>query len=145
MSDDDLQEDEQQPNWRRDLEDRVKQAESRATSAERKAALMEAGVDITSPTGKLFAKAYDGDADVEAIRKQAEEYGVLKPSSDEQPVSAAELKAMSDTAAASVGASAPASGDVETRFRQAMEAAQSQEEVEKIVAEFQGETNIALS
>ena len=145
MSDDELppDEDDQKPNWRRELEDRLKQAETRASTAERKAALMEAGVDINTPTGKLFAKAYDGDADVEAIRKQAEEYGVLKPSDEQIPPE--ELQAMQQTAAASVGAQAPAAVDAEKRFEQAMAAAKTQEEAEAVIAQFQGEIPLQVT
>lgn len=51
--------------------------------AARKLALMEAGIDITKPNGKLFAKAYDGDLDTEAIVAAATEYGVLEPEKEE--------------------------------------------------------------
>lgn len=50
-----------------------------AAAARRKLALIEAGVDLNTPTGQLFAKAYDGELTVEAIKAQAEQYGVVAP------------------------------------------------------------------
>lgn len=77
------------PNWRRRLEqearegreasERAKAAEARAEAAERKALFAELGIKTDSGPGKLFAKAYDGDLDVEKMRAAAQEYGVLAP------------------------------------------------------------------
>ena len=49
-----------------------------AAAAKRELNLIRAGVDLDSPTGKLFAKAYDGELDVDAIKEAAAEYGVIQ-------------------------------------------------------------------
>lgn len=61
---------------KRDLE--TKNAEGLA--ARRELALIKAGIDTESGQGKLFAKAYDGELTVEAIKAQAEEYGLIATS-----------------------------------------------------------------
>lgn len=52
-----------------------------ARSAQRELALIKAGVDVNSPTGRLFAKAYDGELDVDTVKSAAMEYGVVAPPS----------------------------------------------------------------
>jgi hypothetical protein len=109
--DDQIQDDQQTPNWRRRLEADAKagreavakaaEAEARAVAAERKAALAQLGIDESSGPGKLFAKAYDGENTVEAMRTAAEEYGVLTPA--QQQVSAEEQQAMQRIQNASAG------------------------------------------
>lgn len=43
-------------------------------------AMLEAGIDLASPTGKMFRKAWDGDPDVEKIKTSAAEIpGAIKP------------------------------------------------------------------
>lgn len=50
--------------------------------ARRKLAFLEAGVDLNTPHGKLFAEAYKGELDVEAVKAKAVEYEVVQaPSS----------------------------------------------------------------
>ena len=44
--------------------------------------LVRAGIDLDSPTGRLFVKAYDGDSTVEAVKTAAAEYGLIQ---QEQP------------------------------------------------------------
>ena len=78
------------------------EAEARANAAERKLAIIQAGVDINSPTGKLFLKAYDGDNDTDSIQTAAQEYGVIKAPEPEVP--AEELKTLERMANASAGA-----------------------------------------
>lgn len=66
--------------WVRDLEARAKgadKAKAEAEAAKRELAMLKAGIDLDSPQGKLFAKAYDGESSADAVRKAAEEYGVL--------------------------------------------------------------------
>lgn len=58
---------------------RRKEAEKQATegaAARRELAFLRAGVDIESPVGKLFVKAYDGELEAEAIKTQ---YQALVP------------------------------------------------------------------
>jgi hypothetical protein len=56
------------------------EAKLEAQNAKRELALMKAGIDLDSPTGKLFVKAYDGDITVEAIKAAAGEYGLIATS-----------------------------------------------------------------
>jgi len=56
------------------------EAKLEAQNAKRELALMKAGIDLDSPTGKLFVKAYDGEITVEAIKAAAGEYGLIATS-----------------------------------------------------------------
>lgn len=70
----------QEPQWRKNLERKAKEADAakaEAQAAKRELALLKAGIDLESPTGKLFAKAYDGEASVDAIKSAATEYGLI--------------------------------------------------------------------
>lgn len=52
---------------------RRKEAEEQANegaAAKRELTFLRAGVDLDSPVGKLFAKAYDGELDPDAIKKE---------------------------------------------------------------------------
>ena len=85
----------------RQLEDENKTLRSQAQEAEqarRELAFMKVGIDTDSPTGKLFAKAYDGEATVDAIAQAAAEYGLVKPPS---PVNADENEQQAWSRAAS--------------------------------------------
>ena len=74
----------------RKLEKELKQArqDSKAKDSElaeglaarRELALMKAGIDTSSGSGKLFAKAYEGELTQDAIKAQAEEYGLIATS-----------------------------------------------------------------
>lgn len=52
-------------------------------AAARKLALMDAGIDITTTVGKLFARSYDGELTAEAIKAAALEDGVIEEKKDE--------------------------------------------------------------
>ena len=56
------------------------EAKAEANAAKRELALLKAGIDTNSPTGKLFVKAYDGEISVEAIKAAAGEYGLIPTS-----------------------------------------------------------------
>jgi hypothetical protein len=78
---------EAKPNWRRQLEDRATTAEARAqdaesklTKLERQSAFRDAGLDLNNKQHAIFAKAYDGELDIDKIRTEAEEVGFLTPS-----------------------------------------------------------------
>ena len=93
-------------NWRRDLEEQAraaKQASAEAETAKRELAFYKAGIDLDSPQGKLFAKAYDGANDAASVKAAALEYGIVQP--DAPVVDAAELAAHDRIADASAGAS----------------------------------------
>jgi hypothetical protein len=40
--------------------------------------MLKAGIDLETPQGKLFAKAYDGESTLDAVKSAAEEYGVIQ-------------------------------------------------------------------
>jgi len=101
-------------------------AAAEATGAKRELTLIRAGIDLDSPQGKLFAKAYDGDLSVEAVKEQAAEYGLMKP---EVPAASPELLAQQAVGAVSQGAS-QASPDITAEIANA----QSVDEVMAIVA-----------
>lgn len=90
--------------WIRDLEKRAKDADrvrAEADSARRELALLKAGIDLDSPQGKLFAKAYDGDFTVDAVKAAATEYGVIDAPKPQVP--AEEFAAMGRIANAAAG------------------------------------------
>lgn len=71
-------------------------------AAVRRAAFLEAGVDMAHPGASYFVKGYDGEVSADAIRKAAEEAGFL-----------AKPQAPSSTGAASTSAEAGSGGDSE--------------------------------
>lgn len=106
----------------RDLERKAKEgqaakreadaAKAEAAAAKRELALMKAGIDISSGAGKLFAKAYDGEASVEAIKSAAAEYGLI-PTSEQAEVKS-DLQAFDRVSNASVGTpGAPTESDLD--------------------------------
>ena len=75
---------ESKPNWRRDLENRLKDAEDRASAAEeqlsgyeRRDTFRTAGLDLDDARVKYFVKGYEGELDAEAIRQEAMAAGFL--------------------------------------------------------------------
>jgi hypothetical protein len=71
------------------LERRAKAGDAaveKAKAADRRAAFLEAGVDMSHPGSAYFVKGYDGEVSVDAIRKAAEEAGFLaKPQQETKP------------------------------------------------------------
>jgi hypothetical protein len=139
----DLEENEQtqqqEPQWRKNLERKAKEADTakaEAQAAKRELALLKAGIDLESPTGKLFAKAYDGEASVEAIKLSATEYGLIgtesapaAPTQAAPSVSNDELATHQRIASASAGASSAGQYDA----RDAISNAESAQEVMAIL------------
>ena len=75
---------ESKPNWRRDLENRAKEAETQLAEAqsklsgyERRDVFRSAGLDLEDRQVSYFVKAYDGEMDAEVIRAEAEAAGSL--------------------------------------------------------------------
>ena len=59
-----------------------------AESAKRELAFVKAGIDTSSKLGQLFAKSFEGDvSDVEAIKAEAKELGLLDPPAHAEPSS----------------------------------------------------------
>ena len=130
------QQQQQEPQWRKNLERKAKEAETakaEAQAAKRELALLKAGIDLESPTGKLFAKAYDGEASVDAIKAAATEYGLIgtesapaaAPTQAAPSVSNDELAAHQRIAQTSAGANNAGQYDP----RDAVNSAESVEEV----------------
>jgi hypothetical protein len=128
---------------RNPVRDRMKQLEAEnqkyraeaaeAVAAKRELAFIKVGIDVDSPTGKLFAKAYDGETSPEAVAAAAAEYGLIKPPSkvnaDEQ-----EQRAWSSASRSQAsGAPAPATGDI----REAMRNARNPQELQALIRQFQ--------
>src|ERR1035437_6530438 len=59
----------------------------RATTAERQLALLKAGIPADG-VGELFAKAYDGPLEADAIKEEARKYGLLQEDATDEPASA---------------------------------------------------------
>lgn len=124
-------------NWRRKLEADAKEgkrasreaeiAKQEATQAKRELALMKAGIDLESGTGKLFAKAYDGEATPEAIKAAAQEFGLV-PTSQTTEVQN-DLSAIDRISQASAGATGTVAPNAIDEIRNA----KSQEDIIKVL------------
>jgi 23S rRNA U2552 (ribose-2'-O)-methylase RlmE/FtsJ len=109
----------------------LKQQMESARSAQRELALIKAGVDISSPTGRLFAKAYDGELDVDAVKTAAMEYGVVSPPAATS-ASPEEQAAWSRTQSAQAAGS-PA-GEID--WKQRLDAAKTQDEAWAVLEDY---------
>ena len=127
------------PNIRKQLREAEKaRKELEAARAELEAQRREvmyakAGIPETG-VGALFRKADEGDMTVEAIRKRAEEYGIVQPDLPVANASAtnAELDALRRTQGATVGSSG-ARPDQGQEFMAQLREASSPEEVMRII------------
>jgi hypothetical protein len=139
--DDEFEQDETE--GRNPVRDRMKQLEAEnqkyrqiaeeAAAAKRELAFMKVGIDLESPVGKLFAKAYDGDVSPEAVSAAAAEYGILKPPPAVN-ANETEQRAWSNTAMSQAsGAPAPATTDM----REAMRNARNEDELKALIRQFQ--------
>jgi len=152
MSDFDNELDEQEtnsqpldPNIRRQLREGDKaRKELEAAKAELEKQKLEfqftkAGIPETG-AGALLRKAYDGEASVDAIRKMAEEYGILSSNQEttEAPANDAELEALRRAQGATIGTSG-VGPDLGQEFLARIQEASSPEEAMKIVQEQQFE------
>lgn len=78
-------------NWRRDLEDRLASAETRAQDAEQRAAVAEAGLTGLTPKQLRALKlSHEGDFTAEALKATAEELGFGAAKVEEQSTSEAQ-------------------------------------------------------
>jgi len=131
------------PNIRRQLREadkaRKELESARAELEKQKLELQftKAGIPETG-AGALLRKAYDGDSSVEAIRKAAEEYGILTPQQKSNPAVDGELDALRRAQGATIGTSG-AGPDLGQEFLARIQEATSPEEAMKIVAESQYE------
>lgn len=114
-------------SWRRKLEADAregKKAANELAAAKRELAMHKAGIDLDSKAGRLFAKAYDGDSTVEAVKAAAAEYDLITP--ETPAVDPTEVAAHDRIANASTGGEQP--GEAETALSE-IAAAGSQQEV----------------
>lgn len=135
------------PNIRKQLREAEKarkeleQAKAELAAQRREIEFAKAGIP-ESGLGSLFRKAYDGEASTEAIRKAAEEYGILSPTLSapvEQGTSPSELEALRRAQGATLGTSG-AQPDPGQEFLAALAGADSPEKIMEIVRSQQGQT-----
>lgn len=113
----------------------AEEAQREAANAKRELAFLKAGIDLESPTGKLFAKAYDGDTSLDAVKAAAGEYGLIPTSqTDEVKNDLDALNRVSQASSGSTGTIAPNALD-------AIRGASSPEEILKILQQ----NNISIS
>jgi hypothetical protein len=134
------------PNIRKQLreaEKARKELEAVRAELERERAevqMSRAGIP-ESGIGALFRKAYDGPADAEAIRRAAEEYGILNPPAQApvQEASNGELEALRRAQGATIGTSG-AMPDPGQEYLSALSEAKSPEEVMAIIQSQSGQS-----
>ena len=136
--DDEFEEQEQQtqpldPNIRKQLREAEKARKELDTlrleleTQKRETLLAKAGIP-DSPLGNLFKDAYKGEADLEAIRQKAREYGILDAPRQEEPSNDLELEALRRAQGATIG-SVGATPDPQQEYYAALAGASSVEEV----------------
>ena len=141
--DDEFEEQEQQaqpldPNIRKQLREAEKARKELDTlrleleTQKRETLLAKAGIP-DSPLGNLFKDAYKGEADLEAIRQKAREYGILDAPRQEEPSNDLELEALRRAQGATIG-SVGATPDPQQEYFAALAGASSVEEVMRIAS-----------
>ncbi len=136
--DDEFEEQEQQsqpldPNIRKQLREAEKARKEldalrlELETQKRETLLAKAGIP-DSPLGNLFKDAYKGEADLEAIRQKAREYGILDAPRQEEPSNDLELEALRRAQGATIG-SVGATPDPQQEYYAALAGASSVEEV----------------
>jgi hypothetical protein len=76
LDDDDLADESEGIRVLRQKAKRTDVIEAELHAANRKIAILEAGLDVESPVGELFVKVYDGETSPEALRAAADKYGI---------------------------------------------------------------------
>jgi len=117
---------ESKPNWRRDLENRAREAESQLAEAqsklsgyERRDVFRSAGLDLEDRQVSYFVKAYDGEMDAEVIRAEAEDAGFIgrdAPAVSPSPIMRNALEAEQRIAAAGEGGDPVSQADLNSRI-----------------------------
>jgi ribosomal protein L12E/L44/L45/RPP1/RPP2 len=117
---------ESKPNWRRDLENRAKEAETQLAEAESKLSGYErrdvfrsAGLDLEDRQVSYFVKAYDGEMDAEVIRAEAEAAGFIgrdASATGPSPIMRNALDAEQRIAAAGEGGDPVSQADLNSRI-----------------------------
>jgi len=127
------------PNIRKQLREAEKarkeleQMRQELQNQKREVLLAKAGIP-DSPLGNLFRDAYRGEADLDAIREKAREYGILDvPAQQATPSSDIELEALRRAQGATIG-SVGATPDPTQEYYAALANASSVEEVMRIAS-----------
>jgi len=127
------------PNIRKQLREAEKarkeleQMRQELDNQKREVLLAKAGIP-DSPLGNLFRDAYRGEADLDAIREKAREYGILEvPAQQATPSSDIELEALRRAQGATIG-SVGATPDPTQEYYAALANASSVEEVMRIAS-----------
>lgn len=108
----------------RQLREKAKKADQMAaemTTLKRDLAMARAGVNLDSPTGKLFYKAYDGEPTVEAVTAAASEYGLIGQDGSNQPAALAQQQ----VAATAAGGEADRQIDVLDAWKEGVRSAKN--------------------
>ena len=108
------------PNIRRELregrKERAKQ-EGELAKARREIAFVRAGIDDTTPLGRMFTKSYEGEGTVEAIRAAAEEIpGLVKPPEPDPNAMSTEEREIHRQMAGASGGEGVGGPDLRTQF-----------------------------
>lgn len=128
------------PNFRaalRNAEAEAKAAKAQLEALQRERAFDKAGIPEDG-AGALLRKAYDGPVDPDEIRKAADQYGILQPSTPPPPTESfdAELQAMQRAQGATAGGGVGGGPTDSEKFLTGLGAAQSVEDVLAVVREY---------
>ena len=118
---------ESKPNWRRELENRAKEAEAekaeiaaKLETYERRDVFRAAGLDPDDAHTGYFVRAYNGEMDTEAIRQEAETAGFIgrdAPAASPSPRMQNALEAEQRIAAAGEGGDPVSQADLNSRIQ----------------------------
>ena len=123
----------------RRLEAENKTLREQSTASEndkRKLAFLENGVDVTSPVGKMFAQAYNGELTAEAILAVATELNLVTPQTDPLAEDKAALGRIAG--AGKAGSTSVVRADLNTRIA----GAKNRQELDAVMAQHDAEQNL---
>lgn len=132
---------EDQPHTKNPLRARMRELEAenkrkdellaQASQAQRELAFLKAGVNPENPMTRYFIKGYEGDLEVEAIRKAAEEANLIEPVQKREEVQKERSAWKRIGAAASAGEVA----DEPVNYVDRIRSAKTSDEVMKLLAQ----------
>jgi len=109
------------------------EATSKLAELERKVMFSEAGIDLSNKNAQYFAKAYEGDMTVEAIKAEAEEIGLFRKAEiQQQQIPQQELQMHQQMSRSAQGGGDPSTED----YAALIASAGSAEEVMQIATRF---------
>ena len=118
---------------------RIKELEAKLSGNEdamRKLAFLENGVDVSSPVGKMFAQAYNGEMTAEAILTAATELNLVTPQTDPLAEDKAALGRIAG--AGKAGSTSVVRADLNTRIA----GAKNRQELDAVMAQHDAEQNL---